>query len=183
MRTVRLAMAQINTTVGDLEGNCLKILDYLERARAQGAGLVMFPELATSGYPPEDLLLKPDFIAANQRVLEEIRRATEGITVVVGFPACDEYDIYNAAAVFQNGQRLGTYHKHFLPNYGVFDENRYFGEGLSSPVFDFEGDLVGVNICEDIWYPSGPPQWQAQAGAELLVNISASPNYGGKGHA
>ncbi len=183
MRTVRLAMAQINTTVGDLEGNCRRILDYLERARARGAGLVMFPELATSGYPPEDLLLKPDFIAANQRVLEEIRRATEGITVVVGFPDCDEYDIYNAAAVFQNGQLLGTYHKHFLPNYGVFDENRYFGEGLSSPVFDFGGDLVGVNICEDIWYPSGPPQWQAQAGAELLVNISASPNYRGKGHA
>ncbi len=183
MRTVRLALAQLNMTVGDIEGNARKIVDTLARARGQGANLVLFPELAISGYPPEDLLLKPDFIEANLRALDEIRRATAHITAVVGYPAADEYDIYNAAAVLQNGTLVGTYRKHYLPNYGVFDENRYFGEGLESPVFDFGGDIVGVSICEDIWYPVGPPQLQAlSGGAELLANISASPYYRGKGH-
>jgi NAD+ synthase (glutamine-hydrolysing) len=181
VRDIRLAMAQINVTVGDLEGNLRKILEYLEQARARGASLVMFPELATCGYPPEDLLLKPDFIAATQRMLDDIARASADVATVVGYPDRDEYDIYNAAAIIQNGQVLGTYRKHFLPNYGVFDENRYFRQGESTPIFDFEGDIVGVNVCEDIWYPSGPPQWQAQAGAELLVNISASPYARGKG--
>ncbi|MDQ4076280.1 MAG: NAD+ synthase, partial [Chloroflexota bacterium] len=182
MRTVRLAMAQVNVTVGALEGNLRKILDYMEQARVRGANIVMFPELAICGYPPEDLLLKPDFIAANHRILDEIRRASADLVTIVGFPDRDDHDIYNAAAIIQDGEILGTYRKHYLPNYGVFDENRYFGSGLLNPIFDFEGDIVGVSICEDIWYPSGPPQWQAQAGAELLANISASPYYQGKGH-
>ncbi|MDQ7030593.1 MAG: NAD+ synthase [Ardenticatenia bacterium] len=182
MRTVRLALAQLNMTVGAIEENTRKIVDTLARARAQGANLVLFPELAISGYPPEDLLLKPDFLEANLRALDEIRQATADITAVVGYPAADDYDIYNAAAVLQNGKLVGMYRKHYLPNYGVFDENRYFGEGLESPVFDFAGDIVGVSICEDIWYPVGPPQIQALAGgAELLANISASPYYRGKG--
>ncbi len=182
MRTVRLALAQLNMTVGDIEGNTRKLVETIERARAQGANLVLFPELAISGYPPEDLLLKPDFIEANLRALDDVRQATHNITAVVGYPHADDYDTYNAAAVLQNGKLVGTYRKHYLPNYGVFDENRYFGEGLESPVFDFAGDIVGVSICEDIWYPVGPPQIQALAGgAELLANISASPYYRGKG--
>lgn len=175
MRAVRLAMAQLNVTVGGIESNTEKIKDAIARSKAQGATVIMFPELAICGYPPEDLLLKPDFIFACQRALDDIRKASEGVTVVVGYPDRDDHDIYNAAAVLQNGQHLGTFHKHFLPNYGVFDENRYFGVGTTSPIFDFAGDIVGVNICEDIWYPAGPPQTQADAGAELLLNISASP--------
>lgn len=182
MRSVRLALGQLNMTVGDIEGNTRKIIDTIGTARARGAHLVLFPELAISGYPPEDLLLKPAFIAANRRALDDIRRTTEGIAVVVGYPAADQYDIYNAAAVLQDGRLIGSYRKQYLPNYGVFDENRYFGAGVESPVFDFDGEVVGVNICEDIWYPSGPPQWQALiGGAELLVNISASPYHRGKG--
>ena len=181
MRKIRLAMAQMNATVGDLEGNLSKILDYMAQARAQGASMILFPELAVCGYPPEDLLLKPDFIAATHRVLDEVRRASTGLVTIVGYPDRDDYDIYNAAAIIQDGAMLGTYRKHFLPNYGVFDENRYFGRGDSNPVFDFGGDIVGVNICEDIWYPSGPAQWQAEAGAELLLNLSASPYHRGKG--
>ncbi len=182
MRKVRLAMAQINVTVGAMESNLQKILEYLDRARAQGASIVMFPELATCGYPPEDLLLKPDFIEVNRRIVDEIRRASGDIVTIVGYPDRDDTDIYNAAAILQNGEWLGTYRKHFLPNYGVFDENRYFGSGVLNPIFEFDSDTVGVSICEDIWYPSGPAQWQAQAGAELLLNISASPYYRGKGH-
>lgn len=183
MRRIRLALAQLNMTVGDLEGNAKKIKAAIVRARAQHADVVLFPELAVSGYPPEDLLLKPDFIDANRRALDDIRKETDDIVAIVGFPSADDYDIYNAAAVLQNGRLVGEYRKHYLPNYSVFDENRYFGEGQESPVFDFGGDIVGVSICEDIWYPSGPPQWQALAGgAELLVNLSASPYYRGKPH-
>ena len=183
MRAVRLAMGQINATVGDLEGNLAKILDYIAQARTQGANVILFPELAICGYPPEDLLLKPDFIAACHRVLDEICRASHDLVTIVGYPDRDDYDIYNAAAIIQQGKILGTYRKHFLPNYGVFDENRYFGRGDECPLFDFSGDMVGVSICEDIWYPSGPAEWQAQAGAELLLNLSASPYYRGKGRA
>lgn len=183
MRAIRLAMGQINATVGDLEGNLAKILEYMAQARAQGAGVILFPELAVCGYPPEDLLLKPDFIAACHRVLDEICHASHDIVTIVGYPDRDDYDIYNAAAIIQDGKVLGSYRKHFLPNYGVFDENRYFGRGDRCPLFDFAGDIVGVTVCEDIWYPSGPAQWQAQAGAELLVNLSASPYYRGKGRA
>lgn len=181
MRTIRLALAQINLSVGDIAGNTACILDYLQKARACGANLVLFPEMALSGYPPEDLLLKPDFIAANARAMRDIQAATQDLIAVVGYPSADDYDLYNAAAIMQNGELVGTYRKHFLPNYGVFDENRYFGAGSASPVFEFGGDRVGVSICEDIWYAGGPPQWQALHGAELLVNISASPYSYGKG--
>ncbi|MBA3533282.1 MAG: NAD+ synthase [Ardenticatenales bacterium] len=182
MRAVRLAMAQMNATVGDMEGNLRKILEYIEWARARGASILLFPELALCGYPPEDLLLKPDFIDMNLRILDEVRRASRDLVTIIGYPDRDDYDIYNAAAIIQNGTILGSYRKQYLPNYGVFDENRYFGTGELNPIWDFGGDLVGVSICEDIWYPSGPAQWQAQAGAELLANISASPYYQGKGH-
>lgn len=183
MRPIRLALGQINCTVGDVAGNTRKVLDTIGQARSRGADIVLLPELALSGYPPEDLLLKPDFIAANRRALEDVARAAHDLVVIVGYPAADDYDLYNAAAVLQDGAVLGTYRKHFLPNYGVFDENRYFAAGQSSPLFDFAGDIVGVNICEDIWYPAGPPQWQALAGAELLLNLSASPYHRGKGQA
>ena len=181
MRNIRLALAQINLTVGYNVRRAFCVLPYLHKARARGANLVLFPEMALSGYPPEDLLLKPDFIAANAEALRDIQAATEDLVAVVGYPSADDYDLYNAAAIMQNGELLGSYRKHFLPNYGVFDENRYFGAGNSSPVFDFGGDRVGVSICEDIWYAGGPPQWQALHGAELLVNISASPYSHGKG--
>ncbi len=181
MRTIRLALVQMNPIVGNIPGNTTRILDWLARARSAGADLVLFPEMVLSGYPPEDLLLKPDFLTANARALVDIQAQTNGLSVVLGYPAADEYDVYNTAAVLQDGQLVGLYQKHYLPNYGVFDENRYFGAGKSSPVFDFGGDRVGVSICEDIWYAGGPPQWQALHGAELLVNISASPFAQGKG--
>ncbi|MFQ6015711.1 MAG: NAD+ synthase [Anaerolineae bacterium] len=181
MGTMRIALAQINTTVGDLGGNKRKILRYLDEARGIGADLVVFPELAIPGYPPEDLLLKPEFIEANLACLQEIVPATRGFTAVVGF-ADSVGDIYNAAAVIHDGVLAGVYHKHYLPNYGVFDEDRYFQAGQTYPVFALGGTILGVSVCEDIWYPAGPPEIQALAGgAELLVNISASPYHAGKG--
>ena len=181
MRTLRIALAQINTTVGDLEGNRRKILDYIGRARAFGADLVAFPELAIPGYPPEDLLLKPEFIRANLVCLHEIAAATKGLTAVVGFADAQD-DIYNAAAILHDGALVDVYHKVYLPNYGVFDENRYFQAGREYPVYALKGSLVGVSICEDIWYPAGPPEVQALAGgAEVLINISSSPYHAGKG--
>ena len=183
MRTIRLALAQINTTVGDIQGNAAKVQDWLQKARDQEADLVLFPEMTLTGYPPEDLLLKPDFIAAARRALDDLLPATLGLTVVLGLPVANHYDLFNGAAVIQNGKLLDIYHKHYLPNYGVFDENRYFGAGQRTPLFQFGQDRVGVNICEDIWYPGGPPQWQALQGAELLLNISASPYARGKGAA
>ena len=181
MRTLRLALAQINTTVGDIEGNAAKVQDWLQQARDAQADLVLFPEMTLTGYPPEDLLLKPDFIAAARRALDDLLPATTGLTVTLGLPIANHYDLFNTAAVLQQGRLLGLYHKHYLPNYGVFDENRYFGAGEQTPLFELGADRVGVSICEDIWYPGGPPQWQALLGAELLLNISASPYARGKG--
>jgi len=182
MSHLRIALAQINTTVGDLAGNVQKIVAYLERAREVGADLVAFPELAITGYPPEDLLLKPSFVAANRAAVEEIAAATQGLTAVVGFADVDE-DVYNAAAVLHDGALAGVYHKHYLPTYSVFDEDRTFRAGDANPVFVLGDVAVGVSICEDIWYPGGPPQIQAAGGAHLLVNISASPYHAGKGAA
>lgn len=182
VRTLRLALAQINVTVGDLTGNVERILRDMRRAAEAGAQIVAFPELAITGYPPEDLLLKPSFIADNLRALDHIANATRefpGLTVVVGFVDRD-VDIYNAAAVLTEGRNTGIYHKHYLPNYGVFDEDRYFSAGTEAPTFIIQGTTVGVNICEDIWYPGGPPALQAAAGAELLLNISSSPFHIGK---
>ncbi|MGA9347350.1 MAG: NAD+ synthase [Anaerolineae bacterium] len=181
MRTLRVGLAQINPTVGDLPGNVQRILDYIGRARELGVDLVAFPELAITGYPPEDLLLKPDFIQANLDCLQQIVESTRSITAVVGFVDSAD-DIYNAAAIIHDGALAGVYHKMYLPNYGVFDENRYFQAGTDYSVFTLQGTTVGINICEDIWYPTGPSEVQALAGgAEVLVAISASPYHAGKG--
>jgi NAD+ synthase (glutamine-hydrolysing) len=179
MRRLRVALGQINPTVGDFERNVRMIVDAIERARAQGAGLVAFPELAITGYPPEDLLFKPAFIEANLRALDEVTRASRGLSVVVGFVDKRD-DIFNAAAVLHDGIRAGVYHKQYLPNYGVFDENRYFQAGTETPVFVAGDTTFAVNVCEDIWYPAGPTAVQALGGAELVVNINGSPYHAGK---
>ena len=179
MRRLRVALGQINPTVGDFERNVRMIVDVIERARAQGADLVAFPELAITGYPPEDLLFKPAFIEANLRALDEVTRASRGLSVVVGFVDKRD-DIFNAAAVLHDGVRAGVYHKQYLPNYGVFDENRYFQAGTETPVFVAGDTTFAVNVCEDIWYPAGPTSVQALGGAELVVNINGSPYHVGK---
>ncbi|MBI4266741.1 MAG: NAD+ synthase [Chloroflexi bacterium] len=180
MRKLRLAMAQINSTVGDFEGNTRRIINAISEARASGVDLVTFPELAVCGYPPEDLLLKPHFIEENLRRLNEIVAAATGMTVVVGFVNAEQ-DIFNAAAVIHDGKLVDIYHKTYLPNYGVFDENRYFQSGKACPVYTINGVGVGVNICEDIWYEAGPATAQAYSGAHVIINISASPYHFGKG--
>ncbi|HZN10951.1 MAG TPA: NAD+ synthase [Blastocatellia bacterium] len=180
MSIIRIALAQINTTVGDFAGNTAKIVAQIGRAREAGADLVALPELAIPGYPPEDLLLKPQFIEANLRALDEVVATARGIVAVVGFVA-KTTDIHNAAAVIVDGELKGIYRKTYLPNYGVFDEYRYFQAGDVAPVFQLGDVAIGVNICEDIWYPGGPTQVQALAGAQLVVNISASPYHAGKG--
>ncbi|MEE8443220.1 MAG: NAD+ synthase, partial [Dehalococcoidia bacterium] len=179
MRTFRLAMAQMNPTVGDLEGNTAKILQFVEEARSLGADLVAFPELALCGYPPEDLLFKPQFIQDNRHYLDQVVAATRDIAVVVGFVDAQD-DIYNAAAVAYDGNLVGIYHKMYLPNYGVFDEERYFRAGQDCPVYVINGVGIGVNICEDIWYAVGPTALQRDAGAEVIVNINGSPYHVGK---
>ena len=179
MRSFRLALAQINPTVGDLDGNARKIISLMEEARGYGADLVAFPEMAISGYPAEDLLFKPSFIQDNMDAMRRVVAASEGIAVVVGFADGDS-DIYNACAVAYNGELAGVYHKIYLPNYGVFDEDRYFKRGNACPVYTISGVGVGFNICEDIWYEAGPTAVQGEAGAQLVVNINASPYHAGK---
>jgi NAD+ synthase (glutamine-hydrolysing) len=181
MRRFRVALAQINPTVGELEGNVARIRVALAQARAVGARLVAFPELAITGYPPEDLLFKSAFIEANLRAVADVAAASTGLTVIVGFVDKRD-DIFNAAAVLHDGQPAGVYHKRYLPNYGVFDENRYFQAGTEVPVFTLGETSFAVNICEDVWYPTGPTTRQALAGAELVVTINASPYHAGKGH-
>jgi NAD+ synthetase len=174
---LRIALAQVNMTVGDLEGNTQKIIANMHQAHAAGAHIICFPELALTGYPPEDLLLKPEFITNNLRKLDEIVEASKqvpGLTAVIGFVDRDQ-DIYNAAAIVHEGKLIDCYHKHYLPNYGVFDEYRYFRAGKTAPIFTINDIHVGVNICEDIWYSTGPLTLQAQAGAEVIININASP--------
>jgi NAD+ synthase (glutamine-hydrolysing) len=181
-RALRIGLAQINTTVGDLDGNRDKIIHYVEQARGLGVDVVAFPELAIPGYPPEDLLLKPEFIRANLKTLHQIIPATKGITAIIGF-VDSQNDIYNAAAILHDGALAGIYHKRYLPNYAVFDEERYFqAENRDEcPLFVVNGVPFGVSICEDIWYPVGPAVTQALGGAEVLINISASPYHAGKG--
>ena len=178
-RNFRLALAQINTTVGDIPGNTAKILDYIQRARDAHADLVAFPELAVTGYPPEDLLFNTAFLQANTAALEKIAAASQGIAVVVGCVDVGR-DIANAAALASGGKLIDIYHKMYLPNYGVFDEDRYFRRGAGCPVYTINGVGVGVNICEDIWYPVGPIAVQRDAGAEVIVNINGSPFHAGK---
>jgi NAD+ synthase (glutamine-hydrolysing) len=179
MRRIRVGLAQINPTVGAIEANARLVLDWMERARAAGCDLVAFPELALTGYPPEDLLFKTAFIEANLRALADVARQSRGITAVVGYVDKRD-DIFNAAAVLHDGAHVGTYHKQYLPNYGVFDENRYFQSGTEAPVFAVGDTVLAANICEDIWYPTGPTTLQALAGAELVVTINASPYHAGK---
>jgi len=179
--TLRLGMAQINSTVGDLSGNTQKILHYIDEAKALGVDLLTFPELAITGYPPEDLLLNPQFIKQNKERLNEVVEHSADIAVVVGFVDSNS-DTYNAAALIHNNKLAGVYHKVYLPNYGVFDENRYFQAGAECPIFIIYGIGTGITICEDIWYETGPATVQAYAGARLLVNISASPYHAGKGN-
>jgi NAD+ synthase (glutamine-hydrolysing) len=178
--TVRVALAQINPTVGDLAGNEQKIGEQIAQARELQADIVAFPELAVPGYPPEDLLLKPSFVAANLACLKRIAGLTSGITAIVGFVDRAD-DLYNAAAVLYEGRVAGVYHKAYLPNYAVFDEDRYFRAGERPLVFSLGEVTVGINICEDIWHPAGPTKLQALAGAQLVVNISSSPYHVGKG--
>ena len=176
---MRLALAQINTVVGDLDGNRSRILAGLDEARSAGADLVLFPELAVTGYPPEDLLLRPGFVRAARASLEQIARACTGITALVGAPWFDR-DLFNACAVCAGGEVRAVYRKRFLPNYGVFDEHRYFATGRDLLLLRIGETLVGPTVCEDVWQPGPPATDLALAGAELLVNISASPFHVGK---
>jgi NAD+ synthase (glutamine-hydrolysing) len=176
---VRLALAQIDSVVGDLDGNRDRILARLRQARAAGAELVLFPELAVTGYPPEDLLLRPGFLQAAGRTLGEIARETEGIAALLGTPHFDG-DLFNACAVCSGGEVKAIYRKRFLPNYGVFDEDRYFAPGRDLVLLRLGETLVGVTVCEDMWQPGPPATDLALAGAQLLVNLSASPFHVGK---
>ena len=180
-RQFRLALAQINSTVGDISGNTQTILKYIDMAREAKADLVAFPELAITGYPPEDLLLKPAFLQANLDAMHRVIAAAKGIAVVVGFVHVAR-DTSNAAAIGYDGNLIDIYRKIFLPNYGVFDEDRYFRRGDTCPVYTINGTGVGINICEDIWYPVGPAVLQRESGAEVIVNINASPFYVEKGY-
>jgi NAD+ synthase (glutamine-hydrolysing) len=180
MRTLRIGLCQINTTVGDIEGNTRKILDSISRGKRMGVDLLAFPEMAVTGYPPEDLLLMTKFIEANLKAVKTIARATSSITAVVGFVNKDR-DIFNAAAILHHGKMIDVYAKSYLPNYGVFDENRYFQAGRENFIFTLKETPIGLSICEDLWYPGDPIRTQAlYGGAELIVNISASPYHAGK---
>ena len=176
---MRLALAQLDAVVGDLEGNVALILDAIRDAQSAGADLVVFPELAVTGYPPEDLLLRPGFLKAARTSLDEIARATDGITALVGCPLF-ERDLANACAVLSGGRLRGVYRKQFLPNYGVFDEHRYFAAGRELVLLRCGDVLLGPTICEDIWQPGPPATDLALAGAQLIVNLSASPFHVGK---
>ncbi len=171
---MRLALAQINPVVGDLDGNEALILDRIAAAKAQNADLVVLPELAVTGYPPEDLLLRPGFLRAAAQTLERVAAAADGIGVLVGAPFFDG-DLFNACAVCAGGEVRAMVKKRFLPNYGVFDEMRYFASGQELFLFEHGDTLLGVTVCEDMWQPGPPLSDLALAGAELIVNISASP--------
>ena len=171
---MRLALAQINTVVGDLDGNAQRILQRLAEAKDHQVDLVVFPELAITGYPPEDLLLRPSFIRAAQAKAEALAREARGVVALIGVPWLDR-DLYNACAVCVAGEIKTIYRKRFLPNYGVFDEDRYFAPGRDLVLLEHGGTLVGPTICEDMWQPGPPATELALAGAQLLVNLSASP--------
>jgi NAD+ synthase (glutamine-hydrolysing) len=180
MRPIRVGLAQINTTVGDLAGNAERIRRELDAARAAGCGIVAFPELALTGYPPEDLVLRRDFCQASREMVATLEGATAGLVAVVGFVDWAHGDTFNAAAVFAAGRWVDTYHKQRLPNYGVFDEERYFAAGRRVPVYTSGDVSFGVSICEDIWYPGAPLDLMALGGAEICININASPFHRGK---
>jgi NAD+ synthase (glutamine-hydrolysing) len=177
---LRLALAQIDTRVGDLEGNAGKIAAQIAEARDAGAELVLFPELAVTGYPPEDLLLKEDFLQAASEAVAELAREAQGIVALVGFPERAD-DVHNALAVLAEGEVRAVYRKSVLPNYGVFDEQRYFQVGDGGAVLELGSARLGLTICEDIWTPGPPASDEALAGAALILNASASPYHAGKG--
>lgn len=177
---MRVAAAQIDTVVGDLDGNAERILQAYEQAEEHGADLVVFPELTITGYPPEDLLLRPSFVSAASAALDKVAARTGRMAAVVGFPEAGR-GLFNAAAVLAHGRIQGVYRKRLLPNYAVFDEQRYFAPGQEDgPLFVIGGRKVGVSICEDAWSPTGPIVAQAAGGAELVVNLNASPYYAGR---
>jgi NAD+ synthase (glutamine-hydrolysing) len=176
---MRFALAQIDSVVGDVDGNARRVIEWLGRARDANADLVLFPELCVTGYPPEDLLLRPGFVRAARRGVEEIARATHGVTALVGAPQLDT-DLFNACFVLARGEVQCVYRKRFLPNYGVFDEDRYFAPGRDLILLRFGDVIVGPTICEDIWQPGPPATDLALAGAQLIANISASPFHVGK---
>jgi NAD+ synthase (glutamine-hydrolysing) len=177
---MRLALAQINTVVGDLDGNRERIVSRLHEAREAGADLVLFPELAVTGYPPEDLLFRPEFLRQARRSLDRIASEATDIAVLVGFPWL-ERDLYNGCAICADGEVKAIYPKRFLPNYGVFDEVRYFQPGRELLLLKIGEALVGPTVCEDIWQPGPPATDLALAGAHVIANISASPFHVGKG--
>jgi NAD+ synthase (glutamine-hydrolysing) len=180
MPRLRLAAAQLDLVVGDLAGNSARMLEAYERADAAGCDLIAFPELAVTGYPPEDLLLKPAFVAQAMESLEKLAARTGRLAAVIGFPEAGR-DLYNSAALCAHGKVQGVYRKHLLPNYAVFDEQRYFAPStVDGPLFVVAGVRVGITVCEDAWSPSGPIITQAAGGAELIVNVNASPYYAGR---
>jgi len=176
---VRIALAQVNPTVGDLAGNARLVGSWIEKAREAGADIVCFPELVLTGYPPEDLVLKPSFVRDNIAQLKAIAETTRDIAAVVGF-VDEEGDIFNAAAFIDGGEVKAIFHKVFLPNYGVFDEKRYFEPGHRCPILELNGVRLGLSVCEDCWFPSGPMAWEAHHGAQVLININGSPYHYGK---
>ncbi len=182
MPRLRVAAAQLNLVVGDIEGNAAHILEVYDRAEAEGCDLVAFPELAVTGYPPEDLLLRPSFVASANEMVEKLAARTGRAAAVIGFPEIG-HDLFNSAAVCAAGAVQGVYRKHLLPNYAVFDEQRYFAPStVDGPLFVTAGVRVAVSICEDAWSPNGPIITQAAGGAEFVVNINASPFYAGRLH-
>ncbi|HWH10348.1 MAG TPA: NAD+ synthase [Solirubrobacteraceae bacterium] len=179
-RVLRLALCQMNATVGDIAGNERKIAAGIERARDAGAQLVVFPELAITGYPPEDLLLKDHFLRDAAVALDRLALLADGIVAVVGFPERADA-VYNSAAVLADGSRQAVHRKVHLPNYGVFDERRYFAPGSQTSLIDLGPHRIGLTVCEDVWQPGPPASTQALGGARLIVNLSASPYHAGKG--
>ena len=174
MPSIRISIAQINTTVGDLEANQSKIISYIEKARQDRSDVIVFPELTVTGYPPEDLLHKPYFVDQNMTSAQKVAEATQDICAVYGFVE-SQNGLYNSAAIAHNGKLISTYQKQLLPNYGVFDEKRYFTHGENAKIYRLSGVNIGINICEDVWSHSGPIKEQSDSGAELILNINASP--------
>ena len=187
---LRLALCQIDLPVGDVDGNVARIRAGVREARDRGAAVVVFPELAITGYPPEDLLLKPGFVQAAAAGLQDLAAGVHGVAAIVGAPVGgvprrdgppDGPALHNGAAVLADGAVAVTHHKHHLPNYAVFDERRYFAPGDAAVVIELGGHRLGVTVCEDVWAPGGPAEWAAAGGAEVLLNLSASPYHQGKG--
>lgn len=177
--SLKIALAQLNFSVGDIDANVAKIIDAAERAQAQQADVVVFPELCVTGYPPEDLLLRPDFIQQAQQAVDGLRARIRGITAVIGYPRLLDGQLYNAAAALHDGQIVAEYHKIALPNYGVFDEQRYFQAGKQVCVFKVEGVKLALTICEDVWRP-GIIDNNRRAGADIILTLNASPFHAGK---